>query len=221
MALFAYAAAFSFAYTRVGAGVGALILFSSVQLTMFAAALHAGERPRAVEWAGWILAAGGLCVLTAPASLISISNSAVPSTTSPIATGLMMAAGCAWAVYTLRGRGTKNPLYATADNFLRSLLPAAVLSLLTLTNAHVTMNGILLATASGALASGIGYSLWYAALPSLSATRAATIQLAVPVIAAVAAVGLLGEPITARLLISTFAIVMGVGLSLSWRAAVT
>ena len=130
----------------------------------------------------------------------------------------MIAAGCAWAFYTLRGRRAVNPLIATADNFARSLVPCATLSLATLSQAHLTSRGVLLACTSGALASGIGYSVWYAVVPSLSATRAAIIQLAVPVLAAAAAVLLLDEVLTARLLVSAAAIVAGIALSLSARA---
>nr|WP_227027708.1 DMT family transporter [Corallococcus soli] len=207
LALFAYAAGFSFAYVRIGAGVGALLLFGCVQLTMLAAGLARGERPSTLEWVGLAVALVGLTGLTLPGA----------SAPDALGAGLMAVAGVAWGIYSLRGRGSTDPLAATAGNFVRSV-PLA-LALVMLARAldvapHPSSKGLLLAVASGALASGVGYSLWYAALPHLSSARAAVVQLCVPVIAAVGAVLLLGEPLTQRLLLGGAALLAGVLLSL-------
>jgi drug/metabolite transporter (DMT)-like permease len=206
-ALFAYAIAFSLAYLVLGAGVGALILFGAVQLTMLAAGLRAGERPRLVEWLGLAFALSGLVVLTLP-------GAAAPDLTGA---ALMALAGLAWGVYSLRGRGAVYPLAITADNFLRSVPLAAAAALAALPWAHVSPRGILLAAASGALASGVGYSLWYAALRGLSATRAAIVQLAVPALAAAGGVALLGETLTPRLAVAGLGIFGGVALAVLGR----
>ncbi|RKG75977.1 EamA family transporter [Corallococcus exercitus] len=207
LALFVYAAGFSFAYVRIGAGVGALLLFGCVQLTMLAAGLARGERPRALEWAGLAVALAGLAGLTLPGA----------SAPDAIGAGLMAAAGVAWGIYSLRGRGSTDPLAATAGNFVRSVPLALALVLLARALDAApppSSKGLLLAVTSGALASGVGYSLWYAALPHLSSARAAVVQLCVPVIAAVGAVLLLGEPLTQRLLLGGTALLAGVLLSL-------
>ncbi|MGE6758252.1 DMT family transporter [Corallococcus interemptor] len=203
LALFVYAAGFSFAYVRIGAGVGALLLFGCVQLTMLVAGLARGERPRALEWAGLAVALAGLAGLTLPGASAPDAPGA----------GLMAAAGVAWGIYSLRGRGSTDPLAATAGNFVRSVPLALVLVMLAFAP-HLSPKGLLLAVTSGALASGVGYSLWYAALPHLSSARAAVVQLCVPVIAAVGAVLLLGEPLTPRLLLGGTALLAGVLLSL-------
>ncbi|HET9450073.1 MAG TPA: EamA family transporter, partial [Aggregicoccus sp.] len=210
LALFAYAAGFSLAYVRIGAGVGALLLFGCVQLTMLGAGLARGERPRALEWVGLAVALSGLVGLT------------LPGASAPDAVGalLMAGAGAAWGLYSLRGRGARNPLAATAGNFLRSVPLAALLWLLALLlgqASSASARGLALAAASGALASGLGYSLWYAALPSLSAARAAIVQLSVPVLAAAGAVLLLDEPLTQRLVLGGAALLLGVLLSLRAR----
>jgi drug/metabolite transporter (DMT)-like permease len=204
-ALFAYAAAFSFAYLRIGAAVGALLLFGAVQATMLGGGLSRGERPRAAEWAGLAMALVGVVTLVAPGL----------SAPDPIGALLMIAAGVAWGVYSLRGRGPSSspPLVATAANFARAVPLAAALSLAALRAAHLGARGAALAVASGALASGVGYSLWYAALPSMSATRAAIVQLSVPLLAAAGAVALLGEPLTLRVVLSGAAILGGVALA--------
>ncbi len=208
LALFAYAAGFSLAYVRIPAGVGALILFGCVQATMLGVGLFRGERPRALEWLGLALALGGLIALR------------LPGATAPDALGatLMAGAGVAWGVYSLRGRGSQEPLAATAHNFLLGVpwvLGFAALSAVAgRWTPHGTAGGVGLAVASGALASGVGYSLWYAALPHLSSARAAVVQLCVPVLAAVGAVLLLGEPLTLRLLVGGSALLAGVLLSL-------
>lgn len=206
--LFVYVACFSFAYLTLSAGTGALILFGAVQVTMFGAGLHAGESFRPLAWAGLLLAAAGLVYLVSP------GLSAPPLTGA----ALMAAAGVAWGIYSLRGRAAAAPLAATADNFLRALPFAIGLSLLLAHNTHATAAGVALAIVSGALTSGIGYVVWYAALNGLSATRAATVQLSVPPIAAFGGVLLLSETITPRLMLATAAILGGIALVLSSRA---
>lgn len=205
--LFAYAAAFSAAYVSIGAGIGALLLFGAVQTTMLAWALVRGERPRPWQWAGIALALAGLAWLTLPGA----------HAPNPVGAALMLGAGVAWGIYSLRGRGARDPLAITANNFARSVPFTIGLSLLMLRAEHASFAGVGLAVASGALASGVGYSLWYAALPSLSATRAAAIQLSVPIIAAGGAVLILGEQLTVRLLASGAAILVGVWLAIGRR----
>jgi len=202
-ALFLYAAAFSFSYLRLTAATGALILFAAVQATMIAGGIRRGERPRAPEWLGFALAGGGLVALTLP-------GLAAPD---PLGAALMAAAGLGWGVYSLRGRGAARPLAATADNFLRSLVFAAPLAAAIVLDGHASARGAALAAASGAVASGIGYSLWYAALPHLAATRAAILQLSVPVLTAAAAPLVLGETITPRFAGAAAAIVGGIALA--------
>jgi drug/metabolite transporter (DMT)-like permease len=206
-ALFAYAAAFSFAYLRIGAGVGALLLFGAVQATMLIWALRSGERLRPLQWLGLAAAIGGVVALVLPGL----------SAPDPIGAGLMLAAGVAWGVYSLRGRGTARPLAATAANFVRTVPFTLALSLAAPGPIAVSPRGAALAAASGALASGVGYSLWYAALPGLTAARAAVLQLLVPVLAAAAAVALLGEPLTTRLVAAGAAILGGVALAIGAR----
>jgi drug/metabolite transporter (DMT)-like permease len=204
-ALFAYAAAFSFAYLRLVTATGALILFACVQATMIGWGVARGERPHVFEWLGFAIAIAGLVVLVLP-------GLAAPD---PLGAALMASAGIAWGVYSLRGRGAKNPLAVTADNFLRAVPMAALLLLvIPITGGHVEPRGAVLAIASGAIASGIGYSLWYAALPSLAATRAAIVQLSVPVLAAGAGALLLHELVTARLAIASALILGGIAIAL-------
>jgi drug/metabolite transporter (DMT)-like permease len=202
-ALFSYAILFSYAYARIGAAVGALILFGSVQATMIGWGLRKGERVRPVEWLGLFLALGGLVALALPGL----------SAPDPVGISLMMLSGVAWGIYSLRGRGVSRPLLATAGNFMRCVPMAAVMSLATMGSTHANSHGLALAVASGAFASGIGYSIWYSALPGLTATRAAFAQLSVPVLAAGAAVWLLDEPITHRLLYAAAAVLAGVALT--------
>jgi drug/metabolite transporter (DMT)-like permease len=202
-ALFAYAAAFSFAYVRIGAAVGALLLFGAVQATMLLWALRSGERLRPAQWLGLAAALGGLVALVRP-------GLAAPD---PVGAALMLAAGVAWGVYSLRGRGIARPLAATASNFARAVPLTLGLSLAAPGPIHLTGRGAALAIASGALASGVGYSLWYAALRGLTASRAAVLQLLVPVLAAAAAVMLLGEELGARLALAGAAIIGGVALA--------
>jgi drug/metabolite transporter (DMT)-like permease len=207
LALFAYAAGFSLAYVRIGAGVGALILFGCVQTTMLSAGLLRGERPGAGGLFGMIIAFSGLLLLAAPGA----------SAPDPIGALMMAMAGVAWGVYSLRGRKATNPLGATADNFIRTLPMTAALSLGSLflsEKPHASGKGLALAIASGALASGVGYSLWYAALPHLSAMRAAIVQLLVPVLAALGSVVFLDESLTSRIVVAGCLLIGGVLLAI-------
>ena len=205
--LFLYAAAFSFAYNGLGAGTGALILFGSVQATMLSAALRSGERPHASGWAGLGLALAGLVYLVSP-------GLAAPP---PASSAFMALAGISWGLYSLRERVANDQLADTTKNFVLPLPLACGINLLMLREAHVTRTGVLLAVLSGALASGVGYVVWYAALRGLTATRAATVQLAVPVLAALGGVLFMSERVSLRLLLATALILGGVGLALSGR----
>jgi drug/metabolite transporter (DMT)-like permease len=201
-ALFAYAAGFSFAYVSLPAATGALLLFGAVQATMISHGIWTGERLRRLQLIGLMLAFGGLVGLLLP------GLSAPPLYGSV----LMLGAGVAWGVYSLRGKGAGDPTRVTAGNFLRAVPIAAALSLLMLNGASLDNAGFWYAAASGALASGIGYAIWYTVLPALKATHAATVQLSVPVIAAVGGIVFLGEPITLRLVLASVAILGGIVL---------
>ena len=206
--LFVYVAFFSFAYVSLPAGTGALILFGAVQLTMLGAGLRSGERFALVAWVGLLLAGAGLVVLVLP-------GVAAPP---PLGAALMAIAGVAWGVYSLRGRtAAADPLAATARNFVRAAPLALVLNLLFITGAHADAAGLALAMASGALTSGVGYVVWYAALRHLTAMRAATVQLSVPLIAAFGGVAWLAEAITPRLMMASIAILGGIALVLASR----
>ena len=205
--LFAYAVCFSFAYLGLTAGTGALILFSSVQMTMIFVALFKGEPPGALEWLGLGVALGGLVYLVFP----GLSS---PPIVSSI---LMAAAGIAWGFYTLRGRGSNDPLGDTTGNFIRTLPMIAVIALLFLPDIHLSSRGVVLAVLSGALASGVGYTVWYAALKFHTSTRAAVLQLAVPVIAAVGGVVFLSETASSRLVIAAALILSGIALTIVGR----
>lgn len=209
LALFAYAAPFSFAYLRIGAAVGALVLFGVVQLTMIGYGIFRGERPRMGAWVGLALAAAGLAILTVPAA----------ARPDPFGVALMTIAGIAWAVYSLIGRTTTDPLAANARSFLWSSPLAIAITLVWPAAGATTARGITLALISGAITSGVGYAIWYRALPRLTVTQAAVAQLSVPVIAAFGAAVLLHETLTARLLIAGVAVLSGVGLVLSSRRA--
>jgi drug/metabolite transporter (DMT)-like permease len=202
LALFGYAAGFSFAYVSLTAGTGALLLFGSVQTTMIGYGLWTGESPHRRQIAGLALAVGGLVGLVLP------GLSAPPLAGS----ALMLGAGVAWGVYSLRGRGSGDPIRTTAENFLRSAPFALALSAALFTRATGDAAGFAYAVASGALASGVGYAIWYTALKALRATDAATVQLSVPVIAAIGGVILLGEQVTLRLLVASVAILGGIAL---------
>jgi drug/metabolite transporter (DMT)-like permease len=204
-ALAGYAIAFTLAYRRIGASVGALILFGSVQITMIGTGLLRGERPARIDWAGVALALSGLLVFT------------IPGVNAPDALGaaLMAAAGACWGVYSLAGRGNRDPLGATAGNFARAALVGVAFAAVSFTSWHITQGGLWLAAVSGSAASGVGYTLWYAALPSLPAWRAGVVQLIVPVLTALSAAALLGESITSRLVVATALVAAGVVMTIA------
>lgn len=212
IALFAYAIAFSFAYVHLSTATGALLLFAAVQATMIGYGLWTGERLWWLQVVGLLLAFGGLVGLLLP-------GLAAPP---PLDAALMLGAGVAWGVYSLRGKGAGDPTRVTAGNFLRAALIAAVMSLLPLSQERLSIDaaGLALAVASGALASGVGYVIWYSVLPSLRATSAASVQLSVPVIAALGGVLLLGESVTVRLLLASVAILGGIALVVLEKRAV-
>jgi len=202
LALFAYAAGFSFSYLHLTAAVGALLLFGAVQTTMIGHGIWSGERMRWLQLVGLVLACGGLLVLL------------LPGLSAPPLTGalLMLGAGIAWGIYSLRGKHGGDPLKVTAGNFLRAAPMALILSLSLLRNASLDPAGVGYAFLSGALASGVGYAIWYTALPFLKSTTAATVQLSVPILAAAGGVFFLGEPLTFRLLVASVGIIGGIAL---------
>lgn len=201
-ALFVYAAAFSIAYIGLTTATGALLLFGAVQVTMIGAGLWAGERLGPRQWAGFVLAVAGLAILLAP-------GLAAPP---PLSAVLMVLAGVAWGLYSLRGRGGGDPTRVTAGNFLLTVPMAGLLVLVGLPWLQADADGVALAIASGALASGLGYAIWYAALPSLDATRAATVQLSVPVLAALGGLVLVDEAITPRFVVASAAVLGGIAM---------
>jgi len=202
LALFVYAAAFSFAYISLPAGTGALLLFGAVQATMIFWGLRKGERLNTRQWFGLAIALGGLVALVFPGL-----------SAPPIAGALLMTgAGIAWGIYSLRGKGAGDPTSVTAGNFCRSFVFAAVLSIALLHWTNVDFAGIRYAVVSGAIASGVGYVIWYSALPGLKATTAATVQLSVPILAAIGGISFLSESITLRLLLASLLILGGIGL---------
>lgn len=209
LALFAYAVAFSFAYVSLSAGTGALLLFGAVQATMIGWGLYRGERFRPGQVVGLLLAFAGLVGLMLP-------GISAPSLHGSV---LMLGAGVAWGVYSLRGRGAGDATRTTAGNFLRSVAFAAVLAVAALPWSSLDHAGICYAIASGALTSGVGYAIWYTALKGLKATHAATVQLSVPVIAALGGVLFLDEHVTLRLLIAAVAILGGIALVVLGRPA--
>lgn len=202
LALFAYAAGFSFSYLQLPAAAGALILFGAVQATMIAHGLRRGERLRPPQLAGLLLAGTGLLGLL------------LPGLSAPPLRGalLMLGAGIAWGVYSVRGKGARDPLGVTAGNFLRAVPMALLASALLFRDASIDPAGIVYACLSGALTSGVGYALWYAALPALASTSAAVVQLSVPVLAALGGAVLLAEPVTPRLLAAAAAVIGGIAL---------
>ena len=202
LALFVYAAGFSFAYVSLPAASGALLLFGAVQATMIGHGIWAGERFVKVQLVGLLLAFGGLVGLLLP------GLSAPPL----LGSVLMLGAGVAWGIYSLRGKGAGNPTRVTAGNFLRAVPITAVMSLFMLSRSSLDNAGFWYAVASGAAASGIGYAIWYTALPALKATNAATVQLSVPVIAALGGIVFLSEPMTLRLALASVAILGGIAL---------
>ena len=202
LALFAYAAAFSFAYISLSVGTGALLLFGMVQATMIFWGLRKGERLNARQWFGLAIALGGLVALVFPGL-----------SAPPIGGALLMTgAGIAWGIYSLRGKGAGDPTSVTAGNFWRSVVFAAVLNMVLLRWTNLDPAGIRYAIVSGAIASGVGYVIWYSALSGLKATTAATVQLSVPVLAAIGGILFLGESITLRLLLASLLILGGIGL---------
>jgi drug/metabolite transporter (DMT)-like permease len=205
--LFLYAVAFSFAYLTLDAGTGALILFGAVQATMILAGFIEGHRPHTFEWIGLVSAFGGLVYLVSPGI----------GAPAPFGSMLMAIAGVAWGIYSLRGRGSGDPVVATAANFARAVPFALVVSLFVLADFEVTARGAWLAVLSGAVASGMGYVIWYAALKGLTTTRAAVVQLSVPVLAAIGGVLFLAEEFTHRLVLSSVIILGGIALAILGR----
>ena len=204
LALFSYAACFSFAYVSLPTGTGALLLFGAVQALMIGYGIWSGERLRPLQLAGLALAFGGLAGLL------------LPGVSAPPLAGsvLMLLAGMSWGVYSLRGKGAGDPTRVTAGNFLRAA-PLAIglgLFMLLLRDASLDAAGFWLAVASGALTSGIGYAVWYTVVPALKATSAASVQLSVPVLAALGGIAFLGEPLTLRLVLASVAILGGIAL---------
>jgi drug/metabolite transporter (DMT)-like permease len=204
-ALFVYAAGFSFAYVDLDTGTGALILFGAVQATMLLAGLLSGERLHALQWTGFVLAVGGLVYLLLPGV-----------TAPPLPAALAMAgAGIAWGVYSLRGRGATAPVAATAQAFARTVPLAAALAIVFAPRLQLSAPGVAWAVLSGSVTSGLGYVVWYAAVRGLTATRAAIVQLAVPVLAAGAGAALLSETLSPRLILSGVVTLGGVALAVS------
>lgn len=205
--LFAYAICFSFAYLGLTTATGALVLFGCVQMTMIGGSIVRGERPSRLEWIGLIVAFAGLVYLV------------FPGLTSPplISAVLMAAAGGAWGIYTLRGKGSTEPLADTTGNFIRSVPMVAVASLPFVSQMHVSPRGVILAVLSGSVASGIGYTVWYTALRYHTATRAAILQLAVPLIAATGGIFFLSETADLRLVVAAALILGGIGLTIAGR----
>lgn len=209
-ALFVYAIAFSYAYVELSAGTGALILFGAVQASMLGWALLIGERFGVAQHVGLSLAIAGLIGLLLPGV-----------SAPPLAAALLMLlAGMAWGVYSLRGRGAGDPTAVTAGNFLRAVPMAASAIALALlvspASVQIDVPGSLYAIASGALTSGLGYAIWYRALPLLRTGTAATVQLSVPVITAVIGVLLLSEPLSLRLVLASVAVLGGVAIVVLW-----
>ncbi|MEM9003397.1 MAG: DMT family transporter [Cyanobacteria bacterium P01_F01_bin.86] len=209
--LFLYAVTFSFSYLQLAASTGALILFGTVQVTMILVALKQGEKPHPLEWVGLLLALFGLIYLVSP-------GLAAPPV---MGAALMAVAGIAWGFYSLLGRGAQNPVAYTTANFVRAVPLAIGVSLASLPSLTITWTGVILALLSGALASGLGYAIWYTALKGLTATRAATVQLAVPVIASAGGIAFLQEALTMRLVLASLTILGGIGLAVMGRAGKT
>ena len=205
--LFLYAITFSYAYIDLDTGTGALILFGAVQITMLCLSIIKGNRLLITEWFGVAIACVGLIYLV------------LPGVSAPSALGflLMTTAGIAWGVYTLKGRGSENPLADTAYNFLRTLPLVIILVIITFRDFHLTAHGASLAIVSGSITSGVGYTIWYIALRNLTATQAAVAQLSVPVIAALGGVIFMAELITFRMSISSTMILGGILLVVMGR----
>lgn len=202
LALFIYAAGFSFAYINLTAATGALLLFAAVQISMIGVGIWKGERFSSLQMVGLLLAVAGLVTLVLP-------GLAAPPILNA---GLMIVAGVAWGVYSLRGRGAGDPTAVTTGNFIRTIPFTLALNLLMFSHRNLDQTGVYLAIASGAITSGIGYAIWYRALPGLKATQAATVQLSVPVIAALGGIVMLGESFSMRLGLVSIAILTGIAL---------
>jgi drug/metabolite transporter (DMT)-like permease len=202
LAIFVYAAAFSFAYVDLSAGTGALLLFIAVQVTMIAAGLSQGEHLHPKQRLGLSVALGGLILLLSPGL----------TAPSPRGTILMLSAGIAWGVYSLRGRRNADPIATTSGNFVRAVPLAAVCSLIFFGRTQLDRTGLVYGAFSGAITSGLGYVIWYTALPSLKASTAATIQLSVPVLAALGGIVILHENFTLRFALASAAILGGIAL---------
>jgi drug/metabolite transporter (DMT)-like permease len=207
LALFSYAACFSFAYISLTAATGALLLFGSVQATMIGHGLLQGERLNKQQLFGLLLALCGLVALLLPGL----------STPTPVGSALMLAAGVSWGVYSLRGKVAGNPTRVTAGNFKRAALFAALLSMLLVSHSNIDIIGVWYAIASGAVTSGLGYALWYSVMPALNSTNAATVQLSVPIIAAIGGIFVLGESITAQFVLASLTILGGIALVIMKR----
>jgi len=203
--LFVYAIPFSYAYGLLTAGTGALILFGTVQVTMIGGALVEGERPRARQWIGLLVAIGGLVNLLFPGI----------ASPSPIGAGLMAIAGVAWALYSIQGRGAVDPVAQNGGNFVLTLPMLLIVSVLALKLQHVETSGAILAILSGAVTTGLGYAVWYSALRGLTATRAALVQLLVPVITVTGGVLFLREPLSSRVVLSAAIVIGGIALALT------
>lgn len=203
-ALFGYALAFSLAYLLLDAGTGALILFASVQFAMLTWGIAQGDRPGPLEWLGLAVAFSAFAYLVSPGLVAP----------HPAGAALMVLSGLCWASYSLIGRGSRTPLADTAGNFVRTAPVAIGIGAWGAATHPVDMRGVILAIASGAIASGVGYAIWYAVLPALTRTRAAIVQLTVPAIAALGGVLVLGEVLTPRLLLASIAILGGVAMAI-------
>lgn len=207
-ALLCYMVFFSFAYLTLAAGTGALLLFGAVQLTMFVSAIHGGDRFSVLSWVGLCTAFAGLAYLVAPGV----------TAPDPLGAALMVVAGFGWGIYSLLGRVAGDPLQTTASNFVYSVPVAIAIAVLFIGSADLSASGVVLAVASGAVASGLGYAIWYAALRGLRASQAATVQLSVPVIAAIGGALFLMEQFTLRLVIASVLTLGGIWLVLSQRS---
>jgi len=205
--LFLYAILFSFAYLLLKAGTGALILFGFVQLTMISAGLAQGHRPTLLAWTGLLVAASGLVYLVSPGLSAPPLQGAI----------LMAGAGIGWGLYSLRGRRAQNPILATAANFIAAVPMALAVGAAFIGQMQLNAMGALLAVLSGAFASGLGYVVWYTALPGLNPTKAASVQLSVPAIASLAGTLFLAEPLTLRLVLATAMVLGGIAVVLSQR----
>lgn len=210
IALFVYAAGFSFAYISMTTGAGALLLFGAVQVTMISWGLFKGERMSTLQWGGFLLALIGLILLLLP-------NAAVPQLSSAL---MMLAAGIAWGVYSLKGKGAKFPIEATAGNFIRATPLALVLLVIFWPGGEFHAEGMAYAVASGAIASALGYALWYSILVHIAAIKAATLQLSVPVLAVFAGWLFLDETVTLRIILSSLAVIGGVAMVIWVKKAV-